>query len=155
MRTFQRPRELLQFCRLMFEESQKNYLPLNEEIISPVELKFSIWKEIDLVGEYSKSYKNLDKCIKSFTGAKTNWRWSSIELIEHFEKLSNEEHIFDLITNSVANSKESIEILYKIGFLRKVDRSNRYKTYYQDNSINYQTSIFDIHPAFRKKMTSC
>lgn len=156
-RTFQRPRELLQFCRLMFEESQKKYLPLEENIISPVELKFSNWKEIDLVGEYSKSYKHLDKCIESFIGEKTSWRWTSSELIEHFDKLSEEDSIYNLITDRIAGSKESIEILYKIGFLRKLDSKHpgRYKTYYQDSSINYQLSKFDIHPAFRKKFTNC
>ncbi len=155
-RTFQRPRELLQFCRLMFEESQKKYLPLEDNIIAPVELKYSNWKETDLVGEYSKSYKNLDKCIESFIGAKTSWMWTSIELINHFNNLSEEEHIYDLVTRKIANSKESLEILYKIGFLRKVDSNHigRYKTYYQDNSINYQLSKFDIHPAFRKKFAN-
>ncbi len=156
MRTFQRPRELLQFCRLMFEESQKKHLPLEDNIISPVELKYSNWKENDLVGEYSKSYKNLDRCIDSFIGVKTSWNWPCTELIEHLKTLSEEDRIFMVSSNRIANEKEIVEILYRIGFLRKVSdiRKNRYKMYHQDNSINYRLTQFDIHPAFRKRFTT-
>ena len=155
-RTFQRPRELLQFCRLMFEKSNKRLLPLEDSIISPIELEFSNWKEIDLVGEYSKTYKNLDKCIDSFIGVKTTWAWHCKDLIDHIKKLSQGDRIFIISENTYATEKETIEILYKIGFLRKLSDSHagRYKMYHQDNSINYNLTRFDIHPAFRKRFTS-
>ena len=53
---------------------------------------------------------------------------------------------------------ETIAFLYQIGFLRKVIREPgkriKYRMYYEDDTINYQKSIFDIHPAFRKKFTN-
>lgn len=154
-RTFQRPRELLQFCRLMFEESHKTYLPLEENIIAPVELKYSNWKETDLVGEYSKTYQNLDKCIDSFIGVKNTWTWSCRDLLSHISQLDEYDKIYNLTTNSISNDKEIIEILYRIGFLRKIsNNADRYKMYHQDNSINFNSSQFDIHPAFRKRFTN-
>ena len=60
-RTFQRPRELLQFCRLILETSKKTYLPIEENAVAPAEIQYSNWKLTDLVGEYSKTCKNIDK----------------------------------------------------------------------------------------------
>ncbi len=156
IRTFQRPRELLQFCRLLLEDSQKTYLPIEDSIVSPVELKYSNWKESDLIGEYSKTYRNLGECIDSFIGAKRTWDWTCPDLLKHLNGLKENETIFYLSTNTQATPKEAIIILYRIGFLRKVSASHfdRYKMYHQDTSINFVSSRFDIHPAFRKRFTN-
>lgn len=43
-RTFKRPRELLQFCRQILKESKTNFLPVEENAISPAEIIYSDWK---------------------------------------------------------------------------------------------------------------
>ena len=62
------------------------------------------------------------------------------------------------ITNQTYSTKETISFLYQIVFLRKVIREPgkrvKYRMYYEDDTINYQKYIFDIHPAFRKKFTN-
>lgn len=157
-RTFQRPRELLQFCRLILEHGKKTYLPIEENAVAPAEIKYSNWKLIDLVGEYSKTCKNLDKCILSFVGARKKWDWDCASLITHIDGIEKNEKIYDAITNQTYSAKETISFLYQIGFLRKVIREPgkrvKYRMYYEDDTINYQKSIFDIHPAFRKKFTN-
>ena len=157
-RTFQRPRELLQFCRLILESSKKTYLPIEENAVAPAEIQYSNWKLTDLVGEYSKTCKNIDKCILSFVGARERWDWDCPSLITHIDGIDETEKIHDAITNQTYSTKETIAFLYQIGFFRKVIREPgkrvKYRMYYEDDTINYQRSIFDIHPAFRKKFTN-
>lgn len=157
-RTFQRPRELLQFCRLIIESSKKIYLPIEENAIAPAELLYSTWKLTDLSGEYSKTCKNIDKCIMTFVGVSKKWDWDVNVLIKHLDNIEDSEKIFDANTKRIFTSKETITFLYKIGFLRKIilspNKRIKYKMYYEDDIINFQTSIFDIHPAFRKKFTN-
>lgn len=157
-RTFQRPRELLQFCRLIIEYGKKTYLPIEENAVALAEIKYSNWKLIDLVGEYSKTCKNVDKCILSFVGVRKRWDWDCVSLITHIDGIEENEKIRDAITNQIYSTKETISFLYQIGFLRKVIREPgkrvRYRMHYEDDTINYHKSIFDIHPAFRKKFTN-
>ena len=156
-RTFQRPRELLQFCRLILEYGKKTYLPIEENAVAPAEIQYSNWKLLDLVGEYSKTCKNIEKCILSFVGVSEKWDWDCASLITHIDGIGEDEKIYDAITNQIYSPKETVSFLYRIGFLRKVIRVPRkrikYRMYYEDDTINYQKSIFDIHPAFRKKFT--
>lgn len=154
-RTFRRPRELLQFCRQILIEGKSKYLPVEDNAVSPAEIIYSEWKLNDLAGEYSKSYSNVDKCILSFMGAKKTWNWPVTEILSHLSTVSTQSKIRDSTTSQVLTDQECIEVLYKIGFFRKVNNKHsgrdRYKLYYQDPSINYMLSVFDIHPAFRKK----
>ena len=156
-RTFQRPRELLQFCRLILESSKKNYLPVEEGAISPAEIQYSNWKLNDLSGEYSKACKNIDKCILSFVGTSKKWDWDCPSLLVHLEQIDETEKLINPITDEKFSSKETISFLYQIGFFRKVidepGKRRKYRMFYQDETINYQKTVFDIHPAFRKKFT--
>ena len=157
-RTFQRPRELLQFCRAILEYSKKTDLPVEENAIAPAETVYSNWKLNDIVGEYSKTCQNIDKCILSFVGVQKTWDWDCPSLIAHLDAIDENEKICDAVTQNVFSTKESIAFLYRIGFFRKVIREPgkrvKYRIYYEDNNINYQKTIFDIHPAFRKKFTN-
>ena len=67
---------------------------------------------------------------------------------------------FRKITGQVLKLKindKNLIVLPKINrrILRKVDkkprRRTKYKLQFQDAVINYEFSLFDIHPAFRKK----
>lgn len=157
-RTFQRPRELLQFCRLIFEKGKTIYLPIEENAVSPAEIEYSSWKLIDLSGEYSKSCRNLDNCIESFIGVRRHWTWTVIDLQEHINKLVQNDKLINAINGEYYSTKECIEVLYRVGFLRKVismpGKRTKYRMYYQDNTINYTKTTFDIHPAFRKRFTT-
>lgn len=154
-RTFLRPRELLQFCRQILAEGKSKFLPVEENAISPAEIQYSQWKLNDLTGEYSKSYSNIDKCIETFIGAKKTWDWPVLELIKHLDEIEKNARIINCSNGEELSSKEAIEVLYRICFLRKVDkkprRRTKYRLHFQDSVINYQLSLFDIHPAFRKK----
>lgn len=156
-RTFQRPRELLQFCRLILEVSKKTLLPVDELSISSAEIQYSNWKLNDLTGEYSKTCKRIDKCILSFVGIQEKWTWDCPSLIAHIDQIDETEKLVNAITNETLSSKETISFLYQIGFLRKVvaepGKRRKYRMFYQDDTINYQKTVFDIHPAFRKKFT--
>lgn len=154
-RTFRRPRELLQFCRQILTEGKSRYIPVEENAVSPAEIIYSEWKLSDLTGEYSKSFSNIDKCIQSFIGAKKTWNWPVTEILDHLSKVETQCKIFDSTTAQVLSNEDCIDVLYRIGFFRKVNSKHpsrdRYRLHYQDPSINYQLSVFDIHPAFRKK----
>ncbi|NLJ30916.1 MAG: hypothetical protein GX424_04845, partial [Clostridiales bacterium] len=136
-------------------QGKSKYLPVEENAVSPAEIIYSEWKLSDLTGEYSKSYSNIDRCIQSFIGAKRTWDWPITDILGHLGKIDKRNKIYDSTTAQILPDEECVEVLYKIGFFRKVDRKHlsrvRYKLYYQDPSINYQLSVFDIHPAFRKK----
>ena len=99
-----------------------------------------------------------DKCILSFVGVRKKWDWDCASLITHIDGIGENEKIHDAITNQTYSTKETISFFYQIGFLRKVIREPgkrvKYRMYYEDDTINYQKSIFDIHPAFRKKFTN-
>ena len=154
-RTFRRPRELLQFCRQIVSEGKSKYLPVEENSISPAEITYSDWKLTDLSGEYSQSYQHIDSCILSFVGAKTAWDWPCQSIIDHLETCDDNDIILDSNTGKSISTKACVEVLYKTGFFRKVIKKpgqrTKYRMYYQDPTINYQNTVFDIHPAFRKK----
>lgn len=154
-RTFLRPRELLQFCRQILAEGKAKFLPVEQNAISPAEIQYSQWKLNDVTGEYSKSYANIDKCIETFIGAKRTWDWPVLDLIKHLDGIEQSARIINCATRETLSSKEAVEVLYRICFLRKVDkkpmRRTKYKLQFQDAVINYEFSLFDIHPAFRKK----
>lgn len=100
----------------------------------------------------------IDKCILSFIGTKRTWDWNCSELITHIENIDETEKIYNAITNQVYTTKETISFLYQIGFFRKVihepNKRVKYHMFYEDNTINFPKTIFDIHPAFRKKFTT-
>lgn len=76
-------------------------------------------------------------------------------MIRHLERVDETDMMRDSISGTVLSAKVCVEVLYEIGFLRKVIQKpgcrTRYRMYFQDQTINFQTSEFDIHPAFRKK----
>ena len=151
-RTFARPRELIQFCRLALEKSNSKVCPIPYESIFSAARDFSDWKLIDLVGEYSKTYKNIDKCILSLAGIPArDWSISYKKLDEHFNTLNDDERIYNLVTNTYLQNHEIIELLYKSGFLRQ-KRRNRFLTYEDESYFNKRIVIFDIHHAFRNKL---
>ncbi len=154
-RTFSRPREFLQFCRLALEKSTSNALPIPYDSILHASKEFSNWKLLDLVGEYSKSYKNIDKTILACVGIfDKNWTVSYQKLIDHFSNLDESVKIFSLSNDEFLKPENIVSLLYKCGFLRQVVRKRRrsFLTYEDEPFFNTKTVIFDVHPAFRNKL---
>lgn len=157
-RTLLRPRELLQFCREVVSSSQTRFLPCDQNAVNSAEVNYSYWKVTDLAGEYSNTCLNIDKCILSFANTRRNWRWPVSDVLKHLDNLESSDRLVDSNNNRIYSSKEALEQLYRINFFRKAiimpQMRTRYRLYHQDNSINYNTTIFDIHPAFRKRFTT-
>ena len=151
-RTFNRPREFLQYCRLILEKTQTNNLPVPYDSVIGVESAYCDWKMTDTIGEFSSTYDNLENCIYSFASVTKDWKFSYIKLSEHIATLSDRDLIFDKIRKQYIKGDELIKLLYRIGFLRKALGAGRYITYGMEKHINPKTCRFDIHPAFRKKL---
>ena len=153
-RTFSRPREFLQFCRHIIEKSQSEKLPVLQDAVHIAEREYSNWKVRDLVGEYSKTYENLENCILSFSGACQNWQLSYADLVTHYSNLSDEQKIYNKISNKHLGQDDLIKFLFLAGFLRKVILKlgvrTKYLTSIEEKFVSPSTSTFDIHPAFRK-----
>jgi hypothetical protein len=155
-RTFYKPREFLQFCRSIFETAQNEDLPIHQSAIIRAEKNYSSWKIKFLEGEYSKTYKNIENCILSFTDSTTDWTLDYISALNHIKSLDGEFRICNNVENDKLSPEATILFLFKIGFFRKVvnlynDR-NKYITYIDEREPNLRNCKLDIHPAFRSKL---
>jgi hypothetical protein len=66
-RTFLRPREIIQFCRLIIDTAAKfKKSKADARDIKTAEIQYSDWKLNDLSGEYSAYYRNIDKFLECF-----------------------------------------------------------------------------------------
>lgn len=159
-RTFSRPREFLQFCRLIIEKSQSEKLPVSSDSIHIAEGDYSSWKFRDLTGEFSHTYNNINKHLLSYANASKNWSFDYTDLNTHYDSLDDSEKVFHKIENRHLSLLESIEFLYKSGFFRKIVNtpgrrtSLKVVTSFEEPEINYKKAHFDIHPAFRKKLAN-
>ncbi|WP_234121282.1 P-loop ATPase, Sll1717 family [Clostridium hydrogenum] len=157
-RTFSRPRELLQFARLILEKNPSNNLPITPDIIYSAEKEYSNWKVIDLAGEYSKTYENIDKFILSFSGLHIlyNWKFSFNDIDKHYKTLDDGSKVYNKVSKHYLTTSETVELLYIAGFFRKIRRIGQYSIKYitsvDERDIDIQRSTFDVHPAFRKKL---
>ncbi|MDP4528646.1 hypothetical protein Q3O59_06325 [Alkalimonas delamerensis] len=156
-RTFSRPREFLQFCRLAIEKSRSKNIPVPYDSIISASREFSDWKLSDLVGEHSKTYTNIDACILSSAGATDrSWKASHQKLIKHFDETEDDQKIFSLSDDRYLNSVDTVKFLHKCGFLRQVigKDKKRFLTYEDENFFNPKSATFDVHPAFRNKLST-
>lgn len=156
-RTFSRPRELLQFCRLIIEKSQSNYMPVEQEAVYIAEKEYCDWKIQDLVEEYSKTYKNIKECILSFSDGPNGWQYNYANISKHINSFEEHQKIYDKIRERYLGCDETIQFLYNCGFLRKVNRHSSGKVSYitsiDESTVSVKITTFDIHPAFRKKLS--
>jgi len=123
-RTFSRPREFLQFCRLVIEKSQTSRLPVEADTIFIATKEFCDWKVKDLVGEYSKTYSNIDTCIFTLANISKNWSLTYSILKNHLDNICETDRIFSVVDQKYLKTDEIITLLYLIGFLRKKSYTN-------------------------------
>lgn len=155
-RTFCRPREFLQYCKLIIMKSQNINLPVEKDTVRRAEVEYCDWKVNDLVGEYSKTYSNIDKFVFSLAGITTDWILNYAILSKHFEELSDDQKIIDHIREKTLDLDDTIQFLFRIGVFRKQRRNDTGKHYYvtsiEESNINPRSNSFDIHQAFRRKL---
>jgi DNA-binding ferritin-like protein (Dps family) len=157
-RTFFRPRELLQYCKLILQKSQDGNIPVTSDLIRIAEIDFCDWKVRDLVGEFAKTYSNIDQYIYTLAGKTKDWTVSYETLLPFFESACDEDKIHDDIRGTCLDLEQTIKVLYNIGFFRKQKFTDSGRRYYvtsvEETNVNPRSNSFDIHPAFRKKLIS-
>lgn len=156
-RTFLRPREIIQFCRLIVDNAAKfKKNKADEKDIQNAEIKYSDWKLSDLSGEYSAYYKNIDKFLECFRRTDVNF---SKQDLENCVRTAIETG--GLIAVDGDRQKLSVEnittLLYQMGFLRaKYETPNGKWRYVSSSSEPYlicsTVETWDMHPAFRRKL---
>jgi len=156
-RTFLRPREIIQFCRLSVEvASKRKHSTVEQSDIRLAEDKYAEWKLNDLSGEYSAYYRNVDHFLNCFRLERASFsRWQLERQIEEAIKHSNF-HPIDC-DNIKLQTGNIVNLLYKMGFIRARCQNEEGKWIYISSSSdpNIVCSIidkWDMHPAFRKKL---
>lgn len=81
-----------------------------------LQIQFSNWKLIDLVGEYSKTCKNIDKCILSFVGVSKKWDWDCDSLVRHIDRIDETEKYMMLLQIKSIQPKKQSHSFIKSGF---------------------------------------
>lgn len=151
-RTLLRPREILQFCRLIVDSSLRYKKDrTNERDIIEAESAYSAWKIDDLAGEYSGYYQNTKQFLLAFRRAHVNL--TSPELLSD---VRNALKVSDLMTveGKLLSELEGVRLLYQMGFLRAIQRDARGRSRYVASAnspdlLVEQISDWQIHPAFR------
>lgn len=156
-RTFLRPREIIQFCRLIIDTAAKfKKYKSDTRDIRDAEIQYSDWKLNDLSGEYSAYYKNVDKLLECFR-RKTPY-FKDHELKAEVEKAVKTSRFMSVDNDPEKISTDSvITLLYQMGFLRARFRNQQGRWKYVSSSsdpnlICMNVRDWDLHPAFRKKL---
>lgn len=156
-RTFLRPREIIQFCRLIIDTAAKfKKGKADTRDIRTAEIQYSDWKLNDLSGEYSAYYRNIDKFLECFR--RTDARFSRQELEECTKTAIDNGALTAVDGDTKKVSVENvITLLYQMGFLRARFRTREGRWRYvsssnEPNLISSTVNDWDLHPAFRSKL---
>lgn len=156
-RTFLRPREIIQFCRLTIDTAAKfKKGKADVRDIRTAEIQYSDWKLNDLSGEYSAYYKNIAKFLESFR--RTDIHFSLQELEECTKEAVRASGLSAVDGDSGKISVNSlITLLYQMGFIRARFHAGSGKWRYvssstEPNLICSAVKDWDMHPAFRRKL---
>ena len=156
-RTFLRPREIIQFCRLIVDTAAK-FKKIKAEVrdIRDAEIKYSDWKLNDLSGEYSAYYRNIDKFLECFRRTSVHF---SIQELEQCTETAIEKGGLTAVDGDAKKTsvENAITLLYQMGFLRArfQTRDGRWRYVSSSNEPNLICSTvndWDLHPAFRRKL---
>jgi energy-coupling factor transporter ATP-binding protein EcfA2 len=156
-RTFLRPREVIQFCRLIIDNAVK-YKKVKSDYrdIQQAESQYSDWKLSDLSGEYSAYYNRIDTFLYCFRRVDPQMTRKELEEVI---KIALKQSGFSPIDNKniELTPNEIISLLYSMGFLRalypKIGRGYSYiASSSEPNLICNDIEFWDIHPAFRSKL---
>ncbi|MEW5744649.1 MAG: hypothetical protein AB1805_04310 [Nitrospirota bacterium] len=159
-RTLYRPREIIQFCtETSLKAREVNSWPIDYDIISKTEVKYSEDRAKDIAAEYRFQYPGLLKVFEIFRGLSYNLDRDGLELL--CLGITMEEYNVDEASSWCHNQSPEflIEVLWRIGFLRAqavggvkgLRRSgSSYLGPHQISNLNLHTiSRFHVHPMFR------
>lgn len=155
-RTLNRPRELLQLCR-MYTESLESSKP-NAEAMKEVEELYSQWKLQDLCNEFKNKYPELDNFFDVWKRElyRIKYHLKYDELLETLKSVTSkcdiEENWYKSIKEN-ENWNNLVDILYEIGFIGDFIKGGDggSKVIYSDNhSHKPKFEEVQIHNCFRK-----
>lgn len=156
-RTFLRPREIIQFCRIAVDTAIKfKKSRVGTKDIINAEIQYSDWKLNDLSGEYSAYYTNIHKLLESYR--RSNAILNREELEEATKKAIESSKLSSVDSDPAKISVDNvITLLYQMGFIRARFRDQRGRWRYvasstEPNLICLDVKDWDIHPAFRRKL---
>lgn len=156
-RTFLRPREIIQFCRLIIDNVVKfKKSKADTRDVRAAEIQYSDWKLNDLSGEYSAYYKNIDKLLESFRRKSPYLTCDELENETQQAVKASDFHSIDDDPEKIKTDKV-ITLLYQMGFIRARFRNRHGKWRYissasEPNLICSNVDDWDLHPAFRRKL---
>ncbi len=156
-RTFLRPREVIQYCRLVIDNAVKYKKPYSDyRDIEQAEIQYSDWKLNDLSGEYSAYYKNLDVFLQCFK--REHPMMLRDELISTIETAVSRSGLCSISNDAINLTNDNIvSLMYQMGFIRALYPKQGGKFTYitsstDQNLICNDITHWDIHPAFRSKL---
>lgn len=162
-RTLYRPRELIQFCSdAVTEAKSTNILPIDYDVVSRVELDYSVAREKDISAEYRFQYPGLESVFEVFRGRVYVFDRSDLEYL--CLQISTKELRTDSCACWVLDQDPDyvIEVLWTVGFLRalaigglKARRrsGSSYVGPHQVSTLNLRTiTHFQVHPMFRSAL---
>jgi len=159
-RTLYRPREIIQLCTDISEKARETASwPINYDIISKAEVKYSEDRAKDIAAEYRFQYPGLLGIFEAFRGLPYNFDRVDLELL-CLGITEGEYHVDEAESWCLNQSPEFlIDVLWRIGFLRAqavgglkgLRRSgSSYLGSHQISNLNLHTILrFHVHPMFR------
>jgi len=160
-RTLYRPREMIQFCSDTLQAAKDiNSFPIDYDIISIVELRYSEDRAKDIAAEYRFQYPGLLSIFEVFRGLTYTFDREDLELL--CLAITTGEYRIDDAAEAWVSKQDYellIEILWRVGFLRAqavggvkaLRRSgSKYLGPHQVSNLNLRNiSRFHVHPMFR------
>lgn len=161
-RTLYRPREIIQFCTEAVSAAIKNRedAPLNYNVISRAEHKYSEDRVKDIAAEYRFQFPGLLSVFETFRGKAYNLTRDELEL--HCLAISTGEIVVDDSAKTWADGSEPafmIDMLWRVGFLRAQAvgglkaRRRRGSEYLGSHQISHLNLLgiyrYHVHPMFR------
>lgn len=159
-RTLYRPREIIQFCTDIGNSLKKEFsTPIDYEIISQAEYKYSESRTKDIAAEYRFQYPGLLSIFEAFRGKSYNFNRDELEYL-----------CLEIIMDEIPTSKEVIwlkdqdpsyliNVLWQIGFIKanaiggikaRKRSGSRYLGSHQISYLNLgNINNFHVHPMFR------
>lgn len=142
-RSFQRPRDLIQFC-LKIQEDSRKWKKLNLQNILDAEKEYSSW----LLGEVANEFGPLIK-------DKNNLYDFLRKIGDRYIKFDEFAEVYKPYEQSVGlDTEDLLKLLYRLGIIFNVNLNSKRKEYFsiirnEKSSFNKDMSIY-LHPGFNK-----
>ncbi len=160
-RTLYRPREIIQLCQAIVDQTvtQRSQLPASYRVIAEAEHQYSDARSKDIGAEYRFQYPGLGSVFESFRGVSYSFERNELEL--HCLEILTGDYRVDAAAEWCRSMEpdDLIDVLWRVGFLQaqavgglKARRrsGSSYLGSHQVPSLNLRnTRRFHVHPVFR------